>query len=535
MQSEKPKVSAPPPTKVKIKRTALGKPLRKRKRARADLPPSRIHLGPTIAVIDIGSNSVRLVVYEGLARHLTPIFNEKALCGLGRAVQTTGMLAQDAVDSALVALRRYRALCRSMNVGRTYAIATAACRDASNGEDFIAQAEKICGVEIEILSGAREAKLAALGVISGIHQPDGMVGDLGGGSLELIDVRGHRTQHGVTLPLGGLALQDISHSSVRRAERLVMAEVAKATQLKACRGRTFYAVGGTWRALARLHIFQNAYPLHVMHGYRLPAAEALAFARRVRRVSSGALRDISVVAEARRPLLAYAALVLEHIIRVAKPKDIVISTYGVREGLLFAELSQEDRRADSLVAAAQDLNYLRSRSPKQGVELVAWMDGFIRAAGLKETPQERRLRHAACLMADIGWRAHPDYRGEQALNVIANGNFGEVDHAGRAFIALSVYFRYAGSVEDKDMPEIALLLTAKELARARLLGTAFRVAQLISAAQPGILPATRFSTRGHQLVLHFSRKVADLAGERVMNRLKQLARQVGRSAVIVTE
>ena len=145
--------------------------------------------GSSVAVIDIGSNSVRLVVYEGLTRSLIPIFNEKTLCGLGREVQSTGLLAPDAVDKALTSLKRFRALCRVMQVGRVFAIATAACRDASNGPDFIAKAERICAVKIEILSGPREARLSALGVISGIHHPDGIVGDLGGGSLELIDVR----------------------------------------------------------------------------------------------------------------------------------------------------------------------------------------------------------------------------------------------------------------------------------------------------------------------------------------------------------
>src|SRR3954471_18549643 len=181
----------------------------------------------SVAVIDIGSNSVRLVVYEALERSLVSIFNEKTLCGLGREVQTTGLLAPDAVFKALTSLRRFRALCRVMKVGRVHAIATAACRDASNGPDFIAKAERICGVAIDILSGPLEAKLSALGVISGVHRPDGIVGDLGGGSLELIDVQGNRVRRGVTLPLGSLALQDASHKSLKRAERIVKNEISE--------------------------------------------------------------------------------------------------------------------------------------------------------------------------------------------------------------------------------------------------------------------------------------------------------------------
>src|SRR6201985_949780 len=204
-----------------------------------------------------------------MARSLVTLFNEKTLCGLGREVQSTGVLAPDAVAKALTALRRFRALCKIQKVGRVYAIATAACRDASNGPDFIAKAERICNVPIDILSGPREARLSALGVVSGVHKPDGIVGDLGGGSLELIDVRGNRVHSGVTLPLGSLALQDASHKSLKRAERIVKTDLASVTHLKAGRGRTFYAVGGTWRALARIHIIQSGYPLHVMHGYSI--------------------------------------------------------------------------------------------------------------------------------------------------------------------------------------------------------------------------------------------------------------------------
>src|SRR3982074_1513086 len=199
----------------------------------------------SVAVIDIGSNSVRLVVYETMARSLVTIFNEKALCGVGREVQSTGLLAPDAVAKALTSLRRFRALCRIPKVGRVYAIATAACRDASNGPDFIAKAERICGVPIEILSGPREAKLSALGVVSGVHKPDGIVGDLGGGSLELIDVRGNRVRQGVTLPLGSLALQDTSHKSLKRAERIVTNDISEIAQLNGGPRRALYGCGGT--------------------------------------------------------------------------------------------------------------------------------------------------------------------------------------------------------------------------------------------------------------------------------------------------
>ena len=489
----------------------------------------------SVAVIDIGSNSVRLVVYETMARSLVTVFNEKALCGLGREVQTTGLLATDAVAKALTALRRFRALCRIQKVGRVYAIATAACRDASNGPDFIARAERICGARIQILSGPREAKLSALGVVSGVHNPDGIVGDLGGGSLELIDVQRNRVRSGVTLPLGSLALQDLSDQSLKRAERIVRDELTDVAQLKAGRGRTFYAVGGTWRALARIHIIQSDYPLRVMHGYSIPAAEALGFAQRLRRLAAvDMLANIEVISDARRPLLTYAALVLEHIIRVAKPKTIVFSTFGVREGLLYEKLPPSERARDGFICAAQTLNQLLSRSARHAEELVDWTDRLVRVVKLRETVEERRLRHAACLLSDIGWRVHPDHRGEETLSLITNGNFGSISHQGRAFVALSVFYRYAGLSEENEPPaRIRELVPPAMDERARLLGAAFRVAHLISAARPGVLPATHFRTNGRKLMLVFEHRMVDLVADRVGSRFKQLAKLVGRSGSIV--
>ena len=175
-----------------------------------DPAQGRLHHGPPIAVIDIGSNSVRLVIYEGLTRSPTPIFNEKVLAGLGREVHSTGLLAADAVEKALQALRRFRTLCDIGGITRLWCVATAACRDADNGPEFIAAAERICRRSIAVLTGKQEAQYSALGVVSGLYQPDGIVGDLGGGSLELVDVRGESIRSGVTLPLGSLALQDLS-------------------------------------------------------------------------------------------------------------------------------------------------------------------------------------------------------------------------------------------------------------------------------------------------------------------------------------
>jgi exopolyphosphatase/guanosine-5'-triphosphate,3'-diphosphate pyrophosphatase len=272
-----------------------------------------------------------------------------------------------------------------------------------------------------------------------------------------------------------------------------------------------------------------------MHGYSVPASDALDFARRVRRLAAAnMLANIEAVSDARRPLLTYAALVLEYIIRVAQPKTIAFSTFGVREGLLYSMLPEAERAMDGLLCGAQALNELLSRSARHAQELIGWTDRLVRVVRLRENDEDRRLRHAACLLSDIGWRVHPDHRGEQTLSLIVNGNFGSISHQGRAFVGLSVFFRYAGLSEQNEPPVVIQeLVTPAQLERARVLGAAFRVAHLISAARPGVLPATHFRSQGRKLMLVFEHKMVDIVADRVGSRFRQLARLVGRSGLIV--
>jgi exopolyphosphatase/guanosine-5'-triphosphate,3'-diphosphate pyrophosphatase len=297
-------------------------------------------------------------------------------------------------------------------------------------------------------------------------------------------------------------------------------------------GRTFYAVGGTWRALARLHMWQTGYPFHVMHNYRIPAREALEFSRLVHRVDTETLSKIEVVNTARRPLLAYAALVLENLVRTIKPKEVVISVLGVREGLLYSLLNARERSRDPLITAAAALNVLRSRSPRHGEELIAWTDRFMLSSGLDENADERRLRHAACLLGDIGWRAHPDYRGEQSMNIVAHGNFESIDHPGRAYLALAVYFRHAGLGEEDLSPRLRELATTRMLDRARVIGAAMRVAYILTAGQGGLLPKTPMQVKRGKLTLKLPGASMKLASDRLAGRLRQLGRLVGRDAAI---
>jgi exopolyphosphatase/guanosine-5'-triphosphate,3'-diphosphate pyrophosphatase len=485
-----------------------------------------------LAIVDIGSNSVRLVAYEGLSRTPNQIFNEKSLCALGNGVTTTGKLPKQGIEKALSALRRFKVLIELMDAGDVYVVATAAAREASNGSEFLAAAEEAIGTPIALLTGEREAQLSALGVISGTNKPNGVVGDLGGGSLELIDVRGAHLGKGSSLPLGGLALMDASNKSPRAAVKIVRDALSRCKILDKLEGRSFYAVGGTWRALAKLHMRQRNYPLPVMHGYIIPAQDAAAFAGLVERVNTDALNSIASVNAARRPLLAYGAVVLEEIIQMARPSEIMISTAGVREGLIFEKLDEAQRRLDPLLVTAREFNTLFSRAPQAGEELCAWTDHFMKSTHLEETPDERRLRHAASLLVDVNWRAHPDYRGEQSLNMVANASLMGVDHSGRAFLALATSYRHLSAEEDIS-PQLRSLVSPRMLDRARIFGAAARVAFIVAAAMPGVLPRTPLACQKTKLVLSLPKELADLAGDRLSNRLKQLAKQIGREPVVV--
>jgi exopolyphosphatase/guanosine-5'-triphosphate,3'-diphosphate pyrophosphatase len=482
--------------------------------------------GEPVAIVDIGSNSVRLVAYESLSRALTPTFNEKVLCGLGRGVVTTGFLPDDAVAKALAALQRFRVLCRTMGITDIRVLATAAVRDAANGPQFLELAEKAIGCQIALLTGPREAQLAGLGAVSSIWAADGMVGDLGGGSLELADLRDGKVGRGVTLPLGGLSLLELSDRSPKKAAKIARDALQKVKALEDLTGRTFYAVGGTWRALARLHMSQRQYPMRVMHNYVIPARDALEFAKLIERIESESLPAMETVSSARRPLLAYGAAVLEEVVRRGNPKEIVISALGVREGLLFESLPPEEQAQDPLICAAQQFNVLRSRAPDHAEELFHWTSLFFGVGHLEETEDETRLRHAACLLSDIAWRAHPDYRGEQSYDLIANAAFVGLDHPSRAYLALAASFRHVSS--DQDVSPVARsLVSPRQLERARLLGASMRVAYIVSAAMPGVLPRTPLVLQKGRVLLSLPSDLAPLNSDRLQSRLKQFARLLG--------
>lgn len=478
-------------------------------------------------MIDIGSNSVRLVVYEGAKRSPATIFNEKVLCGLGRTLSSTGQLDQAGVERALRALRRFRLISTRLGAATLHVIATAAAREAKNGPEFIAQAEEICGTDISVLSGRKEAKLAASGVIAGSYSVDGFAADLGGGSLEIIDIKKQKLLGGVTLPIGGLRLIDQAGGSLKKARKLVDSALKKVDWLSAGKGRPFYAVGGTWRAFAKLHMAQTQYPLRVMHGYAMSASEAIQFARLLDHLSPSSLEGINELSRSRRETVPYGSLILERLLSTIQPSQFVVSAFGVREGLVYRLLTDRERRRDPLLAACEELAEQRSRSPEHAEELFHWTTPIFKLPQFAESATEERLRHAACLLSDIGWRAHPDYRGEKSLNLIAHATFAGIDHPGRIFLALTVYYRHQGLRDNELSPRLLELVDEKTLQRARIMGAAIRTAHMISASMAGIIPYTPLEIDGDRLVLHLPGAHADLEGERLSRRLNILAGELG--------
>jgi exopolyphosphatase/guanosine-5'-triphosphate,3'-diphosphate pyrophosphatase len=498
-----------------------------------DLESGSLRFRP-VAVVDIGSNSVRLVVYDGLRRAPTPVVNEKILCGLGRGVSLTGNLPADAIERALGALRRFRALGKQIGVVEIFAVATAAAREAANGPSFIRSAEEALDAPISILAGRDEAQFAALGVISGIPIADGIVGDLGGGSLELVDVKDGAIRDGVTLPLGPLRLIDMSGGSVSKARSIIDAQLGQSELMDRLRGRFFYAVGGTWRNLARLHMRQTDYPLTVLHNYMMARDSARSVANLVAGLSPASLKDVRALSRSRADTLPFGALVLERILAAGKPRAVVVSAHGLREGLLYSKLDKRKRQSDPLLAGCWDFARRYSRSPTHELELAEWSGQLVEQGLIKETPEEARLRRAACMLADISWRAHPDYRGGRSLMTITQAAFVGIDHPGRVFIALAVFYRYEGASSEDVPTDLLKLLREDWIERARVLAAAMRLAYVLTAAMPGLLPQIVLEAAPDKgLILGLRRSHGDLMGETVQKRLDALAALLGRTGKVV--
>ena len=481
----------------------------------------------TIGVIDIGSNSIRLVVYDGLKRSPMPIFNEKVLCGLGRGVEKSGRLNPDGVRNALTHLPRFRQIAHGMRVPQVDVLATAAVRDASDGPAFVKAVEQATGLTVRVVSGEEEARLAANGVLSGTPEAEGLVGDLGGGSLELVNVAGQVLGRQVTLPLGPLRLMEAGESRGALIKAIDQ-HLDTLPWLGDARGRTFYPVGGSWRAMAKLHMEQNGHPLHIIHHYTVAAGEMRQFADLLARQSTSSLAKLAG-SRRRGDTLPYAALVLERLLKAAAPARVVFSAYGLREGHLFSLLPPERRQEDPLLSASADWGQRFCRFGDPSL-LVPWTAGLF----VGEDARGQRLRHAACLLSDVGWAEHPDYRAEHAFLRILRYPFPGVDHAERVFLALAGYARYSGSIDGAVTAGVRGLLSDAQQKRALVLGLGLRLAHNLTGGASALLQRTSLKLGGESLVLLLPEDTDALDGETVRRRLDALAKALNRRAEVVT-
>jgi exopolyphosphatase/guanosine-5'-triphosphate,3'-diphosphate pyrophosphatase len=486
-------------------------------------PDAEPPAGPRVAVIDIGSNSVRLVVFDAVKRAPLPLFNEKVLCGLGRSLPKHGEMDAESIERAVAAVRRFALLARDMEVGRTIAVATAAVRDAGNGPAFVRQLEAETGLQIRTLSGAEEAQFSAEGVLSGCPRADGLMGDLGGGSLELVLLRDGKVGPVVTLPLGPLRLTEVRARGRLAAHAHIDDALAGTPWLAEGAGRDLYIVGGAWRALGRIHMYQAGYPLKVLHGYAVRSAEMEVEADVIAGLGKQSLKRIQGVTKERLDTLPLAALTLLRLLRLVRPKRIFFSSCGLREGLVHDMLPPAVRETDPLIAACREVCRRRARSPGLADGLADWLAPL---AG-EETPADARIRLATALLSDIGWRVHPDYRAEQSMQEVLRAQLLGIDHAERVQLALAIYARYTGKLGSPEQRRLRALLPEPMARLARQRGLALRLAHTLSGGAPGVLPHARLALDRKELTLSLTGPAQTLMGEVVARRFETLARACG--------
>lgn len=477
-----------------------------------------------VAVIDVGSNSVRLVVYDSASRVSVPVFNEKVLCGLGRGIDSTGRLNPEGVELALASLQRFAVLTHSMGVDDLTVIATAAVREAEDGPDFVKTVEQRCGLKVQPIPGEEEARLSALGVLSAIPEADGLVGDLGGASFEVVRVEEGAFQAQATLPIGPIRLANRDGMDYDTAMRTIDENLEKTDWLSSARGKTFYAVGGAWRALARIHMNLTDYPLLVSHHYEIPGRQALAFSHTLAMDDHGMLEKFyGGVSKKRISTLPFAALLLNRLIEVSGVSKVIVSAYGLREGCLFDRLPREVREIDPLIDACRNLAWMTGRATVDGEALFHWMNPAFPG----ETDRERHLRRAACLLADLEWSEHPDYRVEHALLRILRYPMIGIDHAGRAYMGLAVASRHA-QVRDRLYDRfLEPLLDDAEAKRARATGLAMRLGYTLSGGVISLLEQTHIRRDGDTLIFELPESADVLVGDTVQCRFRSLAKVLG--------
>ena len=473
------------------------------------------NFGP-VGIIDIGSNSVRFVVYGGSRRVPSLLFNEKVMAALGRGVAKDGRLDEPSMALTIEGLARFRILAREMKLVKLHAVATAAVRDASNGAEFLARAKAV-GIVPTVIAGEEEARLSALGVISATPAANGIVADLGGGSLELTPVAGGMPGPGISLPLGVLRIGD-KPSARALAETIRAALDDQPELIEAARGhRALYLVGGSFRALGLLDLRLAKSPLPIIHAHALSRARVGELRALVRTTPADQLKAMADVSASRLHTLPAAAAVLDALGRVLDPGAILVSSFGLREGILYNDLKPAIRREDPLLAAALEVGERLGRFGDHGALLDRWIAPLFADDGA----EPRRFRLAACLLADVAWNAHPDFRAEWAVDMGVHGNWVGIDASGRALLGRALGSAFGG--EAAFAPELEALVPDGMSRRAEQWGRAIRLAQRLSGGTASLIEATALRRTGDTLILTLPRGREAVFSDAVKKRFKQLA------------
>ena len=479
------------------------------------------------AVIDVGSNSVRLVLYRLDGRAIWHVFNEKVLAGLGRDLTRTGRLSPDGVSATLLALSRFRALVDASRPRRVFAAATAAVREAPDGAAFRDRVERETGFQLQVLSGEEEARYSALGVIAGAPDATGMVGDLGGASLELTRLDRGQPRQGVTLPLGPFAVEARSRfdpAAVRDTARRHLAPIERNF-----RSDTMHAVGGAWRNLALLNMKITHYPLSIVHQYEMGRREILDAARFISQQSRASLERIEGLSKRRIEGLPHAAIVLETLVEQLGIQRVVMSAHGLREGLLWEAMPPEVRGRDPLVAGCAALGSRQPVAEALGQALEAWAGPAFGKLDPVFGERDAVLLAAVARLAELGAQLHPDHRAELVFNQVLRAPIAGVDHPERAYLACAAFARHTSSTLVPDGELVERLLTPERLQRALALGAAMRLGCDLSGRSSELLARTRLDFKTGVIVLQAEEAwVPILLGDQTAKRAQTLANLLDR-------
>ncbi len=480
-----------------------------------------------VGVVDVGSNSVRLVVFDGAARSPAYFYNEKIMCGLGAGIAETGKLNPKGRERALSAMARFAQIARTMRVSGLTAVATAAVREASDGPAFCAEVLAQTGVPIHVIDGAEEARLSAQGVLTGWPGAYGLICDIGGASMELAEINDGQVGRRVTSSLGPLKLRDVKGG--KKGRRAFINETLDElyAQMGNQRNRLFL-VGGSWRAIARIDMERQNYPLKVLHEYRMTATSVRETAKYIQSQDPDELRARCGVSSSRMDLVPLAIEVLKGVLRRFKPHDIAISSYGIREGVLYEQMPERIRQRDPLIEACRFMEAKDARIPGFGKALYRFIQPLFNAA----KPEQHRLIKSACLLHDVSWRAHPDYRAETVFDSTTRANLGGLKHSERVFLGLSLLHRYRNKADGTRFAELARLLSDKERHQAEVVGKAMRFGAMLWQNDSENMGQLKYFPKKEELHLRLPKSTGPLYGEVAESRFNALCSTLGATPTV---